>query len=190
MVFAWYPRRLARSSAELPGTLVSRKSPRVPERATELAPSTVTVTSGSGSPLFSSTIVPAMVPACAHTVEAKARLPRSRRERTVYKTVYDPWAKLVWRIPPPCGRVATTMVRAMRGPGGLKHGANKPGVQRDGDWRRVEDTEKPGRQLPPTERDAGGRHGASRQLPIHVIAIATIHVAPLVARCRACSQTP
>src|ERR1044071_7637866 len=65
--------------AVVPGTLISRNSPRVPERAAGVDPSTVTDASGIGSPLLASTIVPPIVCVWARAGAAHVTIVRTRR---------------------------------------------------------------------------------------------------------------
>src|SRR5216117_2631569 len=68
-----------RKRAVVPGTLFSRNSPRVPERATGVDPSTVMDASGIGSPLLPSTIVPPIVCVWARAGAAHVTIVRKRR---------------------------------------------------------------------------------------------------------------
>src|SRR6266480_3952951 len=68
-----------RKRAVLPGTLFSRNSPRVPERAAGVDPSTVMDASGIGSPLLASTIVPPIVCVWVRAGAAHVTIVRKRR---------------------------------------------------------------------------------------------------------------
>src|ERR1051325_3335614 len=71
--------RVTRKRAVLPGTFVSRNSPRMPERATGVDPSTTIDASEIGSPLLASVIVPPMVPAWARASDVQVTLVSKRR---------------------------------------------------------------------------------------------------------------
>src|SRR6266513_1875631 len=69
-----------RKRAVVPGTLFSRNSPRVPERATGVDPSTVMDASGIGSPLLALTIVPPIVCVWARAGAAHVAVIRKSRQ--------------------------------------------------------------------------------------------------------------
>src|ERR1041384_1041150 len=66
--------------AVVPGTLISRNSPRVPERARGVDPSTVMDASGIGSPLLASTIVPPIVCVWVRAGAAHVAVIRTKRQ--------------------------------------------------------------------------------------------------------------
>src|SRR5438093_12007578 len=85
-----------RKRAVVPGTLFSRNSPRVPERATGLDPSTVMDASGIGSPLLASTIVPPIV--CVWVRAGAAHVAVVRRRRPIAR---EPGDERICDIRPP-----------------------------------------------------------------------------------------